>query len=87
MIRKLLLRKSIIKFPEHTQHVSALTLFVAVVLPVTGEILSWKYLKIEKQDDNVDNCQSLQYSETCIGRNRMGTKIFSTLDKFPHYTK
>jgi hypothetical protein len=27
------------------------------------------------------------YSETCIRRNRMGPKIFSTLDKFPHYTK
>jgi hypothetical protein len=27
------------------------------------------------------------YSETCISRNRMGPKIFSTLDKFPHYTK
>jgi hypothetical protein len=29
----------------------------------------------------------LIYSETCIRRNRMGPKIFSTLDKFPHYTK
>jgi hypothetical protein len=28
-----------------------------------------------------------KYSETCIRRNRMGPKIFSTLDKFPHYTK
>jgi hypothetical protein len=28
-----------------------------------------------------------RYSETCIRRNRMGPKIFSTLDKFPHYTK
>jgi hypothetical protein len=27
------------------------------------------------------------YNETCIRRNRMGPKIFSTLDKFPHYTK
>jgi hypothetical protein len=27
------------------------------------------------------------YSETCIRRNRMGPKIFSTLDKLPHYTK
>jgi hypothetical protein len=27
------------------------------------------------------------YSETCIKRNRMGPKIFSTFDKFPHYTK
>jgi hypothetical protein len=27
------------------------------------------------------------YSETCIRRNRMGPKMFSTLDKFPHYTK
>jgi hypothetical protein len=27
------------------------------------------------------------YSETCIRRNRKGPKIFSTLDKFPHYTK
>jgi hypothetical protein len=25
--------------------------------------------------------------ETCIRRNRTGPKIFSTLDKFPHYTK
>jgi hypothetical protein len=28
-----------------------------------------------------------KYSETCIRRNRMGPKIFSTLDTFPHYTK
>jgi hypothetical protein len=28
-----------------------------------------------------------KYSETCIRRNRKGPKIFSTLDKFPHYTK
>jgi hypothetical protein len=27
------------------------------------------------------------YSETCIRQNHMGPKIFSTLDKFPHYTK
>jgi predicted phage tail protein len=27
------------------------------------------------------------YSETCMRRNRMGPNIFSTLDKFPHYTK
>jgi hypothetical protein len=27
------------------------------------------------------------YSETCIRRNPKGPKIFSTLDKFPHYTK
>jgi hypothetical protein len=28
-----------------------------------------------------------KYSETCIRRNRMGPKIFSTFDKFPRYTK
>jgi hypothetical protein len=27
------------------------------------------------------------HSKTCIRRNRTGTKIFSTLDKFPHYKK
>jgi hypothetical protein len=27
------------------------------------------------------------YSETCIRQNRTGPKIFSTLEKFPHYTK
>jgi hypothetical protein len=31
--------------------------------------------------------RSSNFSETCIRRNRMGPKIFSTLDKFPHYTK
>jgi hypothetical protein len=31
--------------------------------------------------------EKTKYSETCIRWNRMGPKIFSTLDKFPHYTK
>jgi hypothetical protein len=53
-----------------------------------------KKRKWEEEKDSSTNDSSkvavrimLLYSETCIRRNRMGPKIFFTLDKFPHYTK